>query len=212
MSRKIETTVYTYDELSDRAKANAIDWYRAAMGADDSDFNTETTIEEFKEMLVALGFVVDAQRGTQAQAAIYWSTNPIEASFGAHWSAKNYSAELAAKLLTDRPLDTGIARAVRLMAAFVDTCPKAWASIDAGRRGINLTIAEFDLGLDSEEDSRSDFHSTVDALLDICTDIAGELATAINRDIEYANSDEAIIENIDANEYEFTESGERFEG
>lgn len=212
MSRKIETTVYMYDELSDDAKENARDWYRSHTGADDSYFITETTIEEFKETLTALGFVVDAQPGMRTRAAIYWNTNPIEASFGAHWSAKNYSAELAAKLLTNRPLDKGIERAVRLMAAFVDTYPQAWASTDTGRRCNKLTIAEFDTGADTDVIYDTSPIRASDELLDICTDIAGELASAIDRDITYANSVEAIAENIVANGYEFTESGECFEG
>jgi len=75
--RVIQTTVYTFDELSDKAKEKAREWYRGHIGTDPDMF--ESTIEDFCEIVGFLGVDIGTKPvrlmngKTRYEPMVYWS-------------------------------------------------------------------------------------------------------------------------------------------
>ena len=75
--RVIQTTVYQYDELSDKAKAKARDWYRQA--GDGDNYFSESVIEDASKIAGLLGIELKQREirtmggNTRQEPAISWS-------------------------------------------------------------------------------------------------------------------------------------------
>ncbi len=215
--RTITTNLYQFDELSDKAKDKARDWYREASAGD--NFFAEAVTDDFKEVLKACGFSLNTRRGSGD--ALYWSLGYSQsdgASFGASWQA---SAVDVAAMRADRPAEYTDAdgkvrpcksnqRTLALLDSFEAlklNYPGAYGSTDASSRGsyqVDTTASSDDESLieGTLEELASDFEAC-------CRDLAHAYYQALREEHEYQNSDESIDENIRANEYEFTAEGER---
>src|SRR5262245_26996132 len=71
MPRVIETTVYEFDELNDKAKDRARAWYRE-LCAGDNDWS-EPVIEDADRMACILGITITKDRGNKGEPMISWS-------------------------------------------------------------------------------------------------------------------------------------------
>src|SRR5262245_20424073 len=100
MPREMTVQVYQYDELSDKAKAKAHDWFREGFESSDLD----NVIDQFAEVAGWLGFElkqidVPLHNGkTRKEPAIYWSGFSSQgdgACFEGNWS---YRANAVAKV------------------------------------------------------------------------------------------------------------------
>lgn len=229
MPRKIETIVYTYDELSPEAQAKARDWWREASAGD--NFFAECVTDNFLETLAAFGFDPYEYRGRYLAAndprskrsSVQWSgfwSQGSGASFGGTWRASDFKPDA---LLTDRPevwpKDSG-GRECPSNKELHRIAKELRACIDAG-----LTFARLDnsghglfMRLDSSEymDPKEDCTDSDDApeeLADQFLEAARDLAHAFYKELEaeyeYQNSDDQVAESIRINDYEFTEEGER---
>lgn len=208
--RTIETKVYTYAELSDKAKARARDWWREASAGD--TFHLDNVIEDAAECLKAMGFELPKPKGRNSGQAIYWSLGYCQgdgAAFDAVWRARDMNV---APLLADRPaeftrdgtretcetnvkLHALVARLVALRDLGAD-----WANITASSRGMHIDVTEFDGDSDRV---RTEFR-------DLCRDLAHWIYWRLRDENDYQSADEQVAENIEANEYEFTADGRRF--
>ena len=214
--RIIETKVYTFDELSDRAKEKARDWYRETSAGD--NFWAEPVTEDFVEVLKACGFDIATIQGRRSEPAIYWELNPDNAGFDASWRASDVNVD---PIIADRPLsyrDTegkeqrceGNARLVSILERIKKLAHdrrNAYGSVSTSRRSVN--IGETEWTDESCDNLECDCAARADEFREIVTDLAHYFAVALSATYEYENSDEAIDETILANEYEFTEDGER---
>src|SRR5262245_18690549 len=74
MPRVIQTTVYTYTELSDKAKAKAREWYRN-VSAGDNAFADSLTCNggDFETVAKLCGWTIDPCKQRKGALAIYWS-------------------------------------------------------------------------------------------------------------------------------------------
>jgi hypothetical protein len=221
MSRNITTTVYTYDELSEDAQAKARDWFREGATAD--DFWSEHVTDDFKGVLKAAGFALDSWHGRDA---LYWSgfgSQGDGACFSATWRADDVDV---AALLKDRPVSytdaDGKVQTCPSNAALVPLLERAELLAAECPRGSGTSAAllghcddacadrDSDLGANEHDWTDSDADETLrDALEDLAQDFASYFYRSLEREYEYQTSDETVAENIVANEYEFTEEGER---
>lgn len=200
--RTKETIVYTFDELSDRAKENARDWYRQGM-----EFDAEYIIEDAVRMGAILGITIGTRTarlmggGTRQEPVIYWELNPMSAGFdGSYYYAKGAPKNIRA----EAPQDTDLHAIADDLAAVQRTAfYQLIAAIrTAGRSGTDITV-----DVERPDSPIAVTEAQADAIEDAIRDFAGWIAKQIDREYEYQNSAECIDENIRANEYEFDEDG-----
>lgn len=217
------TNLYKYEELSDDAKERARDWYCST--GDAAEFQLENVLEEFPQVAKALGWSLSKARGPNRLAVYYsgFSSQGDGACFEGSWRAKDCDP---AALLADRPqmyIDaTGKSETCKLNAELHNVAAPfiSLAVRFPGATGesthtshyyhAHSTDISFDSGLDGETDTYSlDVEVAAEKFHEATIDLANYLYHWLEMEHEYANSDEAVAETIIANEYEFTEEGER---
>jgi hypothetical protein len=212
-----ETKVYQYSELSDKAKERAREWLRTAGAHRDgwSDYMTE----DFHETLKALGFDVDRVYGVQWSG--FWSQGD-GASFSGTWRASDCDP---AALLADRPgvwpVESGGHECpsnveLHRIAGEILACKAAGLTFvrlaQSGRYSHEMTMSIDDAEWREDAPGVDDADVTAPMqgrFLDAARDLARAFYKALEAEYDYQNSDEQIAETIIANEYEFTEEGER---
>lgn len=249
MPRTIETTVYTYAELSDAAKAKARDWYRD-MSRDDS-FWHESTIENMVETLNAMGFSIDTARGSKTTPAIFfsgfWSQGDgacFEGSWAPEllWSVERFQTEYPATYKDSEGVEHLSEHNAELHDIVIESNRLAaldlqkgigWRCKHTGRYNHELSV-EFEHWDDREpehcqqsDQENADCTGPCNCICDCeacklvpidgieeaheenARDAMRWIYRTLEREYDYQNSDEVVAENIEANDYEFTEEGER---
>lgn len=197
--------LYQYAELSEKAKAKARDWYREASAGDPLD--TEFIFEDFINIAGFCGWTIPRRTvrvagnkpRTYTEPAIYWSGFSCQgdgACFEGTWTASEVNA---AGLKEHAPTDTVLHHIADRLAAIAKANPDATGSVkNTGHYSHKYaTTFDGDIGLISEED-----------WIDATRDLMQWLYDSLENEYEYQQSDEAVAETIEANEYEFTIDGE----
>lgn len=192
-----ETEVFTFDELSDDAKENARQWMREANAGDNWAAETmlDCTVTDAARLL-GIEFV---RRG--AYPAIDWDTNPVDAAFSGTWRASKFKPGAIEK---EFPADKELHGIAASLAIIARDFPESYADCGAGRRCTQIV----DAYMSDDEADEHDVCEAITACEQTLRDFAHWIACAVDREIEYQNSDEVIDETIVANEYEFTADGE----
>lgn len=190
--RTIETTVYTYDELSEAAQERAVDSLR--------DINVdcdwwEYTYEDFKTLAAMIG--VNVYR-------IYFSGFASQGDGACFEGSYIYRKGGLSELKEAAPAETELHR---IASELQDTQRKAFYSIEATVKHRGHYYHELCTDIQTADDTcswESKYHqSVVELLRELMQWLYGRLET----EHEYLISNEAVAESIEANEYEFTESG-----
>ena len=187
--------IYTYEELSDDAKEKARDWYRSI---DDANFWAEFVIDNAKEVAALMGWEIDK---------IYWSGFSCQgdgACFTGMMRYKKGCAKFVKAYTNDEELN-------RIAKAWQDLQRRNFYALRASvkHRGhySHEMCTEFEC-----EDTRSNYGwmqnpEAEDDIKEIARDFMRWIYKRLESEYEYSVSDEAVEENIIANEYEFTEDG-----
>lgn len=168
--REIKTTVYTFDELNDRAKETAREWYRQYCIADD----WYTFVYEDAERVGLKITAFDLRGGVEAEflASAEETAHKIEEEHG-----KTCATYTTAKAY------------LKKRDELIDGWPKDG---------------------DGEFQSLSDLDARLDELDDeFSYDLREDYRIILQNEIDWIMSEEAVDENILANEYEFTADGKR---
>lgn len=194
--RTIETNLYQYSELSEDAQQKAREWYTG----EGFEFFAEPTIEDAREVATLLGVrdckVFFRGFGSQGDGACVNGTYSYKK--GSLESIKQYA-----------PVDAVLHDiALRLQQAqrkvFYNTTVKITHS------GGDCHAYSMDFDFDNE--ILGVFASTVNVdeeIIECLRDFARWIYKGLEIDYYYQVSDEAVIETIEANEYEFLINGER---
>lgn len=174
MARTIQTTVYTFDELTESAKETAVSKL--------SDINVNYEWWD--------GVYMDAENiGLKITAFDIDRNNHAKGEFIGNPN------ECAVKIMTEHGKDCDT---YKLAAAFL----QSWGEL----------VSKYSDGVNTEvvtEDNEYDFDNDADELeREFLRDLLSEYAAMLQKECEYLQSDEAIIETIQANEYEFTADGD----
>jgi hypothetical protein len=225
-----QVKLYTYSELSDKAKERARDWYRE-VGAGDP-FYIEHVTEDFHETLKALGFDVMQRRGNYldprdpraVRSTVEWSGFSSQgdgASFSGTWRASDCDP---VALLEDRPQVFATPNGenatskenveLHRITSEILECKKAGLShacIESRRFHMSLNGTGWDDQPDTATADEWEDHCEVTEarFIEACRDLAHAFYKALEAEYEYQNADEQVAESIEANGYEFTEDGER---
>jgi hypothetical protein len=197
MARTIKTKVYKFEELSEQAKAVAIEWYKK-----DDEVHLDFFNDDVKEQIEKAGFYDDVELQYSLSYSqgdgLSFSCNKVEESlllsFFAEILGKN--KEKTAKIIIDN-------------CSFENTGNKGSNYCYASTNDISFELENY--GTNYNKDNIDAIVSQVEKKLqrlyfDLCKDFENQGY----KDIEYQRSDEAVTESIIANEYEFTINGNRF--
>ena len=213
MPEIIETTVYRLDELSDAAKDNARAWYRE--GGFDYDWYA-FVFEDFQRIAEILGIRLKTRAarlyggGTRQEPQI---------SFTGFWSqgdGASYQAFYAYRKNATREIRSYAPKDTRLHAIADDLQVAQRRNFyqlraDVSHRG--HYYHEYCMAISVERDSPTCQDMTEDAedaVIEALRDLARWLYRQLERERDYLSSDEAVDETIAANEFTFTETGQRF--
>lgn len=202
--RTIETKLYTFDELSDRAKEKARDWFRSCRDA--SDF--ECVIADAVRMGEILGFTfrthpVKLMNGaTRHDPCLWWSVGYFQ-SDGA-WIEASYAYAKGAhrRIREEAPEDT-------VLHALAD---RLYALQKAYGYQLTATVKDDDhraMQLDVDHPTKDLPHDVHTEMHDIVQAYEQWIYNSLRAEDEYQRADAQVDESILANEYEFTETGER---
>lgn len=198
-------TLYTFDELSDKGKETAREWWRSCR--DSSDFSY--VIESIDQVAGMLGMAIRRQHvrlmggGTRPEPMINWSVGYTQ-SDGAWLADMSYSYALGSvgKVAKEWPKDetlNDLARRLRdLQRPYMYQLTAAWKSDD--RRGTSLDVDHPVRSVDGE---------TYKALREIFKRFERWAYDYLRAEDEYQTADEQVDESIRANEYTFTADGRR---
>jgi len=176
--------LYQFEELDDKAKEKAREWYRRC--TDDETFWSEQCTDDCEEQLKYLGFSIDH---------IYWTgfwSQGDGACFAGTWSAANVIVNAASDV-------EELGKTHAKLIAIARACPEASATVKQKGHYYHENCTEFSCDEFTDEDS----------FIDLAKDCMRWCYRQLEKAYEWQNANEQVDENIVANGYEFTKEGER---
>ena len=200
MARTIEKTVYQFDELSERAKETARQWWR---DLESGEFDSECVIDDAVECASILGIEID---GPPNKPRVYWSGFCSQGDGACFEGTYSYVKGASKAIREHAPQDTELHRiADALQAAQRRNFYGLEASTTHTGRYQHSGSMRVDVnGRDYRDVTEDDEDTLRQALRDFADWLYGRLEDAY----EYTMSDENVDESIRLNEYEFDESGD----
>ena len=210
MPRIIEKCVYKFSELSESAKEKARAWYRLE---DQFDFSAGAVIEDADTIARLFGLEIDTRQTllmngkTRGETCVYYSGFSSQGD-GACFTGRYSYAKGAAKKVKDYASnDEELHRIVDgLQALQKDNFYQLRARITHSGRYYHARMMDIDV--DRLDEKQID-EITVNELWQLLIDFGDWIYSQLQKEYDYTQSDEYVDENISANEYEFTEEGER---
>lgn len=216
-----ETKVYQYDELSEKAKEKARDWFRR----DYPDFDWWAFLyEDFERRAKELGIelskkAVPLMNGkTRYDPEIYFSGfyhQGSGSSFSGRWRAWDMNPD---KLKSECPTDSELHRISNVLVDCANEDGEIWADIRAERDTwirVDVNDGETIEEKLNELEYKSNEYNTLAAecerreedITEAIRDFNRWIFRRLEEEYDYLTSDEQVEESIRANEYEFTEDG-----
>lgn len=206
-----EKTEFKFDELSDSAKARALDWYREGQS---QDWDGEYTIADCKTCLGFLGFEVDTNTRANSKGVTYtlpaiyyqisWSQGD-GAVFEASWKAED--VDMAA-LADHAPIDTDLRNWAAQLMVIRLRYPDATARVKTRPTGPGLDhMFVDDVDTQTDRDAPTYDEWMEEQLKEIADHLAHWIYTQLRNELEYQTSDEVCEEGITSGEYKFDEDG-----
>lgn len=233
MSKQITMTAYEFDELSDKAKEKAREWWREATASDNN--YSDSVIEEAVEQGALMGIEIAAnnrawtssdgkRKGVDMSPRIFWSgfwSQGDGACFEGTWRASGVKADKVADGWGEDPATTEIKRIAAEFDRIAKAYPNASFTVKHSGHYNHEHCTEFDCDPGNYEWTCEDNPETEgpvevwerdfpeDALIEAAKDFMRWIYSQLEKEYEYQNSDEQVDEMLRANEYLFTESGSR---
>lgn len=222
--RVLKTCVYQYDELSDRAKKKARDWYAQRVFEDSYDW--EVVYEDAERMANLLGIEIDRRTyrtiggGIGSKPTIYFSGFSSQGD-GACFEGSYIYKKGAVKAIAeetgfgykhpDGSIGKGDEELICIAQALQDVQRKYFYKLRATmkHRGHYCHFGCMDVDVYHYDDQYRDIGDAEDEIRQLMRDFADWIYECLNDEYDYQTSDEAIEESIRANEYEFDEDGDR---
>lgn len=189
-------STYQYDELSQKAKECAREWYRE--GGLDYDW-WDSTYEDAKQIMELMGIDCDE---------IYFSGFSSQGS-GACFEGSFDPAKVRLKGIKEyAPKDKELYRICKEFHDVSREFPDLSFSIGQSGHYYHKHSVNFDFSY-GEMDSSVDTSEAEERLKEASRDLMEWIYRTLEKEYEYLQSDENIVDSIRANEYEFTKDGNR---
>lgn len=206
MSRVIEKTIYQFDELSDRAKERARDWFRESGGPEDFEYviDDAVTIGELMGISFDTRTVQLMGGGTRQEPKVYWSLGYCQGDFASFEGTYSYTAGAAKAVRGHAGVDKELHRIVDTLQ---DAQRRHFYKLGARCRSThhnNQTVEAY-----HRDNEYLDIGSAGDEVEQALKDFSAWIYDQLRTEDEWRNADEQVDESIVANEYEFDEDGGR---
>ena len=206
--------LYEFDELNDKAKEKARDWWREHIFTEDHDW------ELVYEDAVACAKILGIKIGTKAirmmngkdcqEPSIFFSGFSSQGDGASFEGWYEHAPDAPQKIREHAPQDNclhGIADELEALQKKNANCVRAniktrGNSCASYSMDMDMNFMENDEGVEQSDDAEKE-------LTRLMRDFADWIYGQLQREYEYQNEDETIDENIRANEYTFLENGER---
>ena len=210
MPKPRTTLVYQFDELDEKAKERAREWYR--QGNCDDSFWSECVIDDAKEIGKYMGMDVD-----KVYFSGFWSQGD-GACFEGTWRASDVKVD---KLKEYAPQDKEIHRIGDGLAELAKEYPDGYFRVKHRGHYSHSGCTSFDVELPCEQEEELEYGSPEykalqvklgedeDTLIKLARDFMDWIYQQLENEWSYQNSDEQVDEAIRANEYEFLVDGTR---
>ena len=208
--RTVTKTVYSYDELSEPAKAKARDWFRELIESDElADYDDWTTIGdilgiEFKQIPVRL-----VGGGTRHDPRIFWKLSYSQgdgASFEAYY---RFARQAPKRIRAYAPQDVNLHAIADALAALQK---RNGYALTAQTRSLGRGVASYNMDVDVSDARKPDEAPTPEADAGVTAQLrafADWIYDQVCAQNDYLTSDEAVADSIKANDYEFEADGTR---
>lgn len=212
MRTAVKTTdVYTFSELSESAKEKARAWYRE--GAFDCDW-WDSVYMDAANIADLFGLDLRQTRKTRVNGTHFYDVSIVFRGFwsqgdGSAFTGRySYKKGALAAVKKYAPQDTKLHAIVKRLQ---DIQRGVFYSATADIRRPTNCENTIRVNVECERLQYSESFLTLEReLSDALEDFNGWIYSALKREYNWMNSDEQIDEGIQANEYEFTEIGERY--
>jgi hypothetical protein len=213
MPRIVETTVYEFHELSDRAKEKARAWFRGGLGDDEG---YDEILEDFERICDLIGITLKTRtalltsHAAYQKACIYFSGFSSQGDGACFEGTYAHEPEAARRIAAYAPHD----RELQDIAERLDEVQRAHAlALRAAIRHTGRYYHEYSMDISIEldgPDGDAISAGAEDTLAGSLRDLAGWLYRQLEREWEHMMSDAYADEAITANHYTFTVEGRRF--
>lgn len=210
MPRIIEKTVYQFDELTDEAKEKARQWYRES----DDGYYLDNVISDFSQIAEIIGLELSTRSvplmngKTRQEPEVYYSVAYSQGDYAAFTGTWRYEKGSMKALREYAPVDT----VLRSILADFNALQKRFfyrLAVDCSERRGNQYVNNVYRRYTSRYDEQAVDRETEREAENIVDRLSSWLYTQLRNEVDYQNSDEQVDESIRANEYEFSENGER---
>lgn len=201
-----EITVYEFDELTDRAKDTARQWYRDASAHDEF---WDSVYEDADRVARILGIALKVKHKNNPKAPdvpTIWFTGFSSQGDGASFEGYySYSLDVVKRLAEYAPKDMDLlAIAKTLEQAQEKHGNQVTARIEQSGRYCHEMTMRIEVFV-GDDDADSETEETIKEAM---RDFARWIYKQLEKEHEYLNSNETVDDNIRANEYKFLENGE----
>lgn len=210
MPKTLTIEAYEFHELDATAKAKARDWFRECTAG---DFDAEATIDDAVEMARIMGITIG--RRQDGRVDLSWAIDPTWAAFSGEYAGVS-EAEAAIVAVAPPAASVGNAELSRIAHGLDALQRKYHGRLRADIYGRDERIDVSSEIADADEDPSDKGPTRIavadadeDVLYEILRDFCRWIARQIEAEYEYQMSDEAVDENITANDYWFTKDGQR---
>jgi len=215
--KRKEWIAYQFDELSDKAKEKARDWWREC---EDQDQDVSCTFDD----AVLCGGILGIEIGTCGfktvggkegrEPAIYYSGFCSQGDGVSFQGTYEYTSGAFEKIREHAPQDEELHRIADALAVLhtkhimiSGMFSSLSATINVGGRGCNsgcMEVNVFDHNSEGDTDSTEN-----EELTQLMRDFADWIYAQLKGEYEWRMADEQVDESIRANEYDFDEDGSR---
>ena len=217
------TKDYQYDELSDKAKEKARDWYRE--GNCDDTYWSKYVIHDAATVAGFLGLDINQTAyktmggETKYKPTVYFSgfwSQGDGACVEGTWLASDVKVD---RLKEREPQDEELHRIVDGLAELAKEYPDGYFSVKHRGHYSHPGCTAFDVELPTEQENELEYDSPEfkllqvklgedeETIIELARDFMDWIYKQLEKEWDYQNSDEQVEESIRANEYEFLEDG-----
>jgi hypothetical protein len=213
MPEVIETTVYTFEELDERAQERARDWYRQASAHDDWHV---TVFEDFERICEILGVDLATRPvrlfggGTRTKPCIWFSGFASQGDGACFEGSYSYRKGASHAIRAYAPRDMRLAEIADQLQQIQR---KNLYALEARLTHRGRYYHEHSMEIAVERNSDQYQPPTADAeeaVAEALRDLARWLYRQLEKEYDHQMSNEVVDEGIIVNGYTFTEAGSRF--
>lgn len=198
--RQVIKEIYKFEELSDKAKNNAREWYRQVVGNDYADFHAPDIYDTAQTAALLLGVEIAERKGSE-RLAIFWQGFSYQGDGACFEGSYRFAKGSVAAVKKEFPTNT----ALHNIAEHLQDLQKANGYKLEGEITVDSRYSHSHAMSLSDNIDDIETHK---ALQDTLRSFADWIYDLLREDYFYQTSDECLDESIINNDYEFDANGD----